>query len=161
MLAPLISGCSSATPATHSAAGLNAAGENMVANLEAGRFRLACEGFTASAQQLLAVFPRGGCTGALAFSRGLLAVEGKPQIGQLFRTQFATIMPHLRIRGDVAYYRGAVEARYEGGRWRFEGHDAEPAASNAQLKASLERAISGLEQQGAGRLLEEVTPGTP
>jgi len=158
-LACLLAGCGSTDASSHSVAGIKAAGQSVASNLEAGSFRKACEGFTASARRRLAVFPKAGCSGALAFSRGLLAIEGKERIGLLFEHQLARLLPQLQIHGDSAVYKGVVEARFERGRWRFEGRSDEMTLENPHLKSELEQAITSLRSHGASTLLEEVTLG--
>ncbi len=55
---------------------------------------------------------------ALASTRGHAGVKA---FGEQFRHALDTRLPRFEVKGSEALYNGAVEARYEDGRWRFEG----------------------------------------
>lgn len=152
-LAAALAGCASTTSSDHSRAGLEAAGRNMVANLEASRYRKACEGFTAKARESLATFPSGGCAGTLAFVHGILAVDGRGRLGQLFEHRVQAIRAKATLEGDRARVGDAVEALYESGRWRFEV-GARVLQRTASMRADVERAAAQLRKDGAGELLQ-------
>jgi hypothetical protein len=153
-LAALLAGCSRTTPNDHSRAGLEAAAKDLVANLESARYRRACEDLTSEARLRLAVFPTGGCSGALAFARGLLVVDGSAQLGQRVEKQLRAAMRHVTVHDDEARVAGVVLARYEQGAWGFE--TASEAAPRQRLKTDLEAALTRLRGDGAERLLGQL-----
>jgi hypothetical protein len=147
-----IGGCSSTSPSTYSRAGLEAAGRDLVANLEAARYRRACEDFTSSARMRLAVFGGGGCVGSISFARGYLAIQGKPRLGQLIGGQLGLVMPHIAIDNEGAHVGSTLEARYEFGRWRFEARPGGGVGSAAgSLRSGLEEVVLLLERPAAGQ----------
>ncbi|HEX3512310.1 MAG TPA: hypothetical protein VHT27_14565 [Solirubrobacteraceae bacterium] len=150
VLAGALAGCSSTTPSTYSRAGLEAAGRDLVANLESGRYRRACEDFTSSARMRLAVFGKGGCVGSIAFARAYLAIEGRPRLGQLIGGEIAEVMPRIKIDNAGAHVGGTLEARYEFGRWRFEARPGGGIASaRGDLRASLQEVVRMVERAAA------------
>jgi hypothetical protein len=153
-VAALLAGCSTTSANDHSKAGLEAAGKDLVANLEAARYRRACEDLASDARLRLAVFPAGGCSGAFAFARGLLAVDGGARLGQLVQRQLHAAMRQMTVRDDEARVGGSVLARYEQGRWGFE--TAPDTAGRQRLKSDLETALKQLRGDGAERLLGQV-----
>jgi hypothetical protein len=125
MLVAAVAGCgksSSSASSTQSLAAIKASGTRLAADLEAGRYASACEGFSAATRAELGRFPQGGCAGALGLAQTAGGRKSQVVLGQLFRRALNTRLPHLKIKGDEALYNGAVEARYEQGRWRFEIH---------------------------------------
>jgi len=151
----LLAGCGSTTSSDESRAGLQAAGNDVVANLEAGRYKRACEDFTATARGRLAVFPTAGCSGVLAFAHGILAVEGQTRLGQVAKQQIDKMLPHATIEGGEARVGNSVEAVYEGGRWRFEASRGAVEKERSTLRADVEKAAAQLKRDGAGALLKE------
>jgi hypothetical protein len=133
------SGCGSTSPSTYSHAGIEAAGRDLVSNLEGGRYRRACEDLTATARARVTVYPKGGCVGALALARGYLAAAGSPRLGMLVSKELARVTPRVVIENNGARYGSAIQARYEFGRWRFEAEDDAGAAVMARLRPSLEQ----------------------
>jgi hypothetical protein len=118
LVAASIAGCGSSGPGSsgpasdHSGAGVKAAGQEFVADVDGGHYSEACEAFTAKARASLAKEP-GGCTGALP---RLDLVLGKE-----LQVWFTRVLPHIQVQGDTALSRhGVVEARYEHGRWHLE-----------------------------------------
>jgi hypothetical protein len=152
-LAALLAGCGSSEAGEHSKAGIEAAGRDMVANLEAGRYKRACQDLTSASRARIAILPMGGCTGALAFARGFLAVEGRTRLGQVFDQRLHQLLPRLTIEGDRANAAGNVEAVYEDGRWRFEATRLAAEEQHSRLRADIQHAVSQLEKDGAGALL--------
>jgi hypothetical protein len=149
----VLAGCAPTSASDQSRAGLEAAGKNMVSNLEAGRYRKACEGLTAAARKSLAIFPMGGCSGTLAFAHGVLAVEGLARLGQVFEKRMKAELSHATLEGDQVRVGKSIEALYEGGRWRFEiNHNA--LVRRASLRRDVERTATQLTKDGAGELLQ-------
>lgn len=65
--------------------------------------------------------------GFLEFASALAsASNAHTTIGRRFDRRLVGLLATVRIAGDIATYRGAVEARYEDGRWRFEGRGHQP-----------------------------------
>ncbi len=152
-LAGGLAGCGSSELSDRGLAGIEAARRDTVANLEAGRFTKACEDFTAAARIRLLVFPMGGCPGALAFARGFLAVDGRTRLGVQFERQVRQAIPHLTVEGEIARLGSVVEARYEQGRWRFEGRRESMPGGPNHVRGDLEAAIARLRRDGMGQLL--------
>jgi hypothetical protein len=153
------SGCDSTSPSTYSHAGIEAAGKDLVSNLEGGRYRRACEDLTATARARVTVYPKGGCVGALAFARGYLAASGSPRLGVLVGRELARVTPHVVIENNGARYGSAIQARYEFGRWRFEAEDGAGASVMARLQPSLEQAARTLQGSGAGAAVAQAETG--
>jgi hypothetical protein len=112
LLVVVLAGCGSSDPAgDHSAAGVNAAAREFLADVTARRYSQACEVMTSAA---LAELNRqqGQCPGATEYYD--LALHG--QLGNWFQR----VLPNLQVNGDAAEFEGRVEARYERGRWRLE-----------------------------------------
>ncbi|MFI4985364.1 MAG: hypothetical protein ACHP93_04820 [Solirubrobacterales bacterium] len=153
LLVAALTACGSASSHGHSAAALNLAGRSLSADLDAGRYGRACEALTAKERsvlaqeiEMLATRLKGskepellaretgmlagrlrGCVGFLAFARTLArATTTSTSLGREFASQLARLLPAIQIRGDTAMYQRVVEARYEAGRWRFEGRGEEP-----------------------------------
>jgi hypothetical protein len=111
LVAALI-GCGASGPTdSRSAVGVRSAANRLVAAAAAGRYHEACEGLTAAARAPLEK-ERNGCTFVLLLARPFL-------LGQM-GIRFRAIFRNMRITGDTVLYRGAVQARYEQGRWHFE-----------------------------------------
>jgi hypothetical protein len=157
--AAAVSGCSSASPSTYSHAGIEAAREDLVSNLEGGRYRRACEDLTAAARASVTVFPKGGCVGALAFARGYLAASGSPRLGVLVMKELSRVTPHVVIENDGARYGSAIQARYEFGRWRFEAGNDAGAAVMARLRPSLEQVARTLQSGTAQEVIARAKAG--
>lgn len=133
VLALIVAGCgagssthstsaSSSAPAPRpgdAPAEIKASGEQIAAAIEASMFQRACEGFTQATRAKFQAFPE-GCAGALSLARAA-GHRGSRTFARLFRTALLTRLPHFQITGYEAVYHGVVEARYEEGRWRFEG----------------------------------------
>lgn len=132
----------------------------MAANLEAGRYRKACEGFTATSREAISVFPMGGCPGALAFVHGFLAVEGHARLGQLFEKRLRQADRHLSVEGGRALADGSVQAVYEDGYWQFEARKAVLDERHLGLRQDAERAAAQLRREGAGELLQAPHAGS-
>lgn len=158
-LAAAVSGCSSTGPSSYSHAGIEAAGKDLVSNLEGGRYRRACEDLTATARASVTVFPKGGCVGALAFARGYLAASGSPRLGVLVMKELARVTPHLVIEDNGARYGSTIQARYEFGRWRFEAEDDAGAAVMARLRPSLEAVGRTLQNGGVQEAIARAKVG--
>jgi hypothetical protein len=150
-LAMLLTGCRNPSPYDHTRAGFEATAKDIVANLEAGAFRRACEDLTSEARLRLTLFPAGGCSGTFAFARGLLVVDGGPRLGQLVERQLRPVVPKAVLHGDEARAGGVVIARFEQGRWGFE--TIVDAPGRRRLKADVEAAIGRLRGDSAERLL--------
>ncbi len=113
-------GSSAAAPTPTDALGeIKASGELVAADIESSSFERACEGFTQATRAKFAAFPQ-GCAGALSLARAA-GHSGARVFGQLFRKALLTRVPHFQVKGYEALNHGVVEARYEEGRWRFEG----------------------------------------
>jgi hypothetical protein len=152
-LGGVLVGCGSSDLTNHGLAGIEAARRDTVANLEAGRYTKACEDFTAAARIRLLVFPMGGCPGALAFARGFLAVDGRTRLGVQFERQLRQVIPHLTVEGEIARVGSVVEARYEQGRWRFEGRREPVPGAPGNVRGDLEATMARLRRDGMGQLL--------
>lgn len=112
LLAAIIAGCGSSGPAgKHSVAGVDAAAQQFVANLQPGHYGDACKVFTATAQASMARAP-GGCASALPRYYLLLA----PDLNQWF----THVLPNIQVQGDTALFHHMVQARYEHGTWHLE-----------------------------------------
>jgi hypothetical protein len=138
----------------HAVAELTSSGHALSADLDAGRYERACKALTQKERGVLAremavlrtrlegagepqtlaretvrladAQPK-GCAGFLAFARTLAHLSApKASLGAEFKRRLAHLVPPIRIKGDIATYRGAVEARYEDEHWRFEGRDGQP-----------------------------------
>jgi hypothetical protein len=112
--AALLAGCgSSGAASNHSVAGVKAAGQQFLTDLQHNRYSDACEAFTAKASASLTREP-GGCVGSLPY---LYSVLG----GQLGKW-FDHVLPNIQLQGDAALFQGVVQARYEHGRWHLENN---------------------------------------
>ncbi len=151
LVAALLAGCSNPSPYDHSRAGLEATAKDIVANLESGRYRRACEDLTPEGRLRLTLIPAGGCVGTLVFARGLLAVDGSTRPGKLVERQLHGVIRQLTVSDDEARAAGVVVARYEQGRWGFE--TILDAAGRRRLKADVEAAVRRLHEHGAESLL--------
>jgi hypothetical protein len=115
LIAVTVAGCGSTSsptsPESHSLAGIKDSGTRAAADMKAGRYTSACEGYGADSRKKIAAFFTGGCVGLLSRTK---------HPGQLFSALLAERLPGMQISGDVARYNGVVAAKYERGRWRFE-----------------------------------------
>jgi hypothetical protein len=128
-------------------------GRGLSADLDAGRYESACQSLTLIERHMLAQEiaivatnlkgageaeklarkitsiagkPR-GCVGFLAFAMALAhAMNANTSLGREFDRRLSHLLPAVQVRGDTATDHGVIEARYEGGRWRFEGHGRQP-----------------------------------
>ena len=110
----VLAGCGSSSvglAGQRSAVGVGAAAREFAANLEAAHYAAACEAFTAHALASLKREP-GHCNGSVGYLFSVLA-------GQLNKWM-AHVLPQVQVQGDVAVWRGVVQARYEHGRWHLE-----------------------------------------
>ena len=156
-LALILTGCSSTHASDNTVAGIRAAAQDLVANIEAARYKRACEDLTAKARSDFSV-QRGGCVGTLAFARGLLALEGSPGLGRVVETQVNAVVRHVNVDGIRGLVGGQVEVLYEDGRWRFEARRAAALAAQPRFRASFARALEALDASGIASLMEE-SPG--
>jgi len=112
VLVAVLAGCGSSGPTdSPTAAGLGAAAQRLVSDVETGHFSQACEAFTAQARAVLNRY-KGGCAGFLA--------QASPVLLKQMHMRFHAFLPEPQIVGAGAYYLGALQARYEGGDWHFE-----------------------------------------
>jgi hypothetical protein len=157
-LGVLLAGCGSTTPSDNTVAGIRAAAQDIVANLEAGRYKRACEDLTVRARSDFSL-GRGGCVGALAFARGLLAIEGYPRLGQIVEDQVNSIVRHVDVEGIRGIVSGHIEVLYEDGRWRFEARRAAALAGRPHFRATLARTLRLLGATGIDALVEAARAG--
>jgi hypothetical protein len=97
--------------------------------------------------------------GALAFARGLLALEGYPRLGQLVKAQVDAIVKHVDVQGIRGLVGGRVEVLYEDGRWRFEGGRVAALAATPRFRSALASSLKQLERAGLGSLVEAPRAG--
>jgi hypothetical protein len=154
----MLAGCSSTTASDNTVAGIRAAAQDIVANLEAARFRHACEDLTAKARSAFSL-DRGGCPGALAFARGFFALEGYPRLGQVVEAQVNALVRHVDVQGIRGLVGGQVEVLYEDGRWRFEARRAAALAVQPRFRALLTRTLKQLDDGGIRALVEAARGG--
>jgi hypothetical protein len=136
-----------------STAALAQSGRALSADLDAGHYGSACENLTLIERHTLAreiaivatklkgageaemlareitsiVGKPRGCVGFLAFAKTLThTMNANVSLGGEFDRRLSHLLPTIQVRGDTATDDGVVEARYEGGRWRFEGHGHQP-----------------------------------
>lgn len=95
----------------HSVAGVKAAGQQFLTDLQSGHYSEACKAFTAAARASLAKEPL-GCAGTVPYFFQTL----NPQLSRWF----ARVLPKIQVQGNTALFKGVVEARYEQGRWHLE-----------------------------------------
>jgi hypothetical protein len=154
LFAVAVVGCGSSTSSQDpSTTALAQSGRALSADLDAGRYGSACDGLTLIERHTLAqdiaivatklkgageaemlareitsiVGKPRGCVGFLAFAKTLAhAANANISLGGEFDRQLSHLLPAIQVRGDTATYHGVIEARYEGGRWRFEGHGHQP-----------------------------------
>jgi hypothetical protein len=154
LFAVAVTGCGSSTSSQGpSTAALGQSGRALSADLDAGRYGSACQGLTlverhklaqgiaivatklqgAGEAEMLArevtsiVGKPSGCVGFLSFAKTLAhAMNANTGLGEEFDRRLSHLLPAIQIRGDTATDHGVVEARYERGRWRFEGHEHQP-----------------------------------
>ncbi len=145
-------GCgSSRSSQDPSTTALAQSGRALAVDLDAGRYESACQDLTVIerhmlgqeiasvatklkgageaemlAREMMSGKPR-GCVGFLAFAETLAhATNANTSLGEQFDRRLSHLLPTVHVRGDAATDHGVVEARYEGGRWRFEGHGHQP-----------------------------------
>jgi hypothetical protein len=92
-------------------AGVQTAGEQFIAALQAGDYDAACETFTAKALVSLNK-ERGGCAGVLP----TLYLR----LGTQIQKWASVELPKIQVQGDSALSGREVQARYEHGRWHLE-----------------------------------------
>jgi len=117
LLTVIVAGCGSSGPpdpaASHSMAGVEAAGTEFVEDAATFRYEKACEQLTQRARaQMTEVGDK--CPFTLALARSFLPGQVTETLRRLAREG--------QIVGDTAVYRGHVEAVYEDGRWHFEDY---------------------------------------
>jgi hypothetical protein len=151
--AVVLIGCGSTSTRNSSLSELRTSGFALSSDLDSGHYASACDALTqreratltrqtatltthltgpAEAEHLARLIvdhtgPLEGCVGFLEFASALAsASNAHATIGRRFDRRLVGVLASVRIAGDIATYGGAVEARHEDGRWRFEGSGNQP-----------------------------------
>jgi hypothetical protein len=148
----LVIGCGSSSPhQSRSLAGLVAAEHELASDVQAGHYAKAWAAFTPKVHHRLDALGHASCAELVALgielSRALCAnprVAAHSPSASCRHGKPKELLPEfpsdVQISGTTAYHAGRVEARYERGRWLFEGaHALTQAQRQQQAKAAFEK----------------------